>query len=144
LRCAAPAFAMIRFREVRQLEVDREGFGHPVRLSDVETVDYLVGAIHQLALIAGGVIRSFAACVLLAAFNQQRSQFLNREKKFVPDLFLQHLTEQTTKRADVTTQRRFFQIAVVAYKLSQSRRLIAYFPEWFPFRHGLALQKQSS
>jgi hypothetical protein len=133
---------MIRFREVRQLEVDREGFGHPVRLSDVETVDYLVGPIHQLALIAGGVIRSFAVGVLLAAFNQQRSQFLNREKKFVPNLFLQHLTEQTTKRSDVTTQRRFFQIAIVAYKLSQSRRLIAYFPEWFTSAHALVLHKK--
>jgi hypothetical protein len=138
LTCAAPALAMICFREVRQLEIDREGFGHPVRLSNVQTVDYLVRSIHQLAFIA--FLRTFVRRVQLAAFNQQRSQFLDREKKFVADLFLEHLTEQTAKRANVTTQRRFFQIAVVAYKLSQSRRLIAYFPEWFPFRHALDLQ----
>src|SRR6266852_308810 len=115
---------MICLREVRQLEIDGESFGHPMRLSNVEAVDYSVRAIHQLAFIAALFLRSFAPCMLLAAFNQQRSQFLNCYKEFVANLFLQHLSEQSAKRADITTQRRFLQIAVVTYKLSQPRCLI--------------------
>ncbi len=60
---------MICLSEVRQLEVDRESFGHPMRLSNVETVDYSVRAIHQLVFVAGFFLRSFAPCVLLTAFN---------------------------------------------------------------------------
>jgi len=107
-----------------------------MRLSNVETVDYPVRAIHQLVFIAGVFLRNFAPCVLLTAFDKQRSQFLNRCKEFVSNLFFQHLSEQTAKRADITTQRRFFKIAVVADELSQPRCLIVNFPEWFPSRHA--------
>src|SRR5260221_3450284 len=101
-----------------------------MRLGNVETVDYSVRAIHQLTFIAGVFVRSFAPCMLLATFNQQRSQFLNRYEEIVSNLFLQHLSEQPAKRAHITTQRCFLEIAVVAYQLSQPRRLIVYFPEW--------------
>lgn len=87
MRCAAPAFAMIRLGEVRQLELDGESLCHPTRLSSVETVNYSVRAIHQLVFIAGIFLRSFAPPVLLTTFNQQRSQFLNRRIEFVSNLF---------------------------------------------------------
>jgi hypothetical protein len=140
LRRTAPAFAMICLCEVRQLEIDRKSLRHPMRLSNVETVDYSVRAIHQLVFVAGLFLRSFAPCMLLTAFNQQRSQFLNRYKEFVSNLFFQHLSEQTAKRANITTQRRFLQIAVVTYKLSQPRCLIVNFPEWFPSPHAFIPQ----
>jgi hypothetical protein len=69
LRCAAPPFAMIRLREVRQLEIDGESFCHPMRLSNVEAVDYSVRAIHQLVFIADRLLRSFVPRVLLTAFD---------------------------------------------------------------------------
>jgi hypothetical protein len=69
LRRTAPAFAMICLREVRQLEVDGESFGHPMSLINVETVDYSVRAIHQQVFGAGLFLRSFAPCVLLTAVN---------------------------------------------------------------------------
>jgi len=140
LRRAAPAFAMICLREVRQLEVDGESFGHPMSLINVETVDYSVRAIHQLVFIAGVFLRSFAPSMMLTPFNQQRSQFLNRDEEFVANLFFQHLSEQTTKRADITTQRRFLQIAGVADKLGQPRGLIFNFPQWFPSPHAFIPQ----
>jgi hypothetical protein len=40
LRRAAPSFAMICLGEVGQLEVDGESFGHPMRVTDIETADY--------------------------------------------------------------------------------------------------------
>src|SRR5258708_31938680 len=131
---------MICLGEVRQLKVDGESFGHPMRLSNVETVDYPVRAIHQLVFIAGLFLKSFAPRVLLTAFDKQRSQLLDRCKEFVSNLFFQHLSEQTAKRADITTQRRFLQIPVLADKLSQPRCLIVNFPEWFPSRHAFVPQ----
>jgi hypothetical protein len=55
-------------------------------------------------------------------------------------LFFQHLSEQTAKRADITTQRRFLQIGGVADKLSQPRCLIVDCPEWFPSPHAFIPQ----
>jgi hypothetical protein len=69
LRCAAPAFAMICLCEVRQLEVDGESFGHPMRLINVETVDYSVRSIHQLVFIGEPFLRSFVPRMLLTAFD---------------------------------------------------------------------------
>src|SRR5882672_5167697 len=133
---------MICLRQVRQLEVNRESLRHPMRLRNVETVDYSVRAIHQPAFIGEPFLRSFVPRVQLTPFNQQRSQFLNRHEEIVSNLFLQHLSEQTAKRANITTQRRFLQIAVVTYKLSQPRCLIVNFPEWFPSPHALVLHKK--
>src|SRR5258708_19671551 len=82
--------------------------------------------------------------MLLTTFNQQRSQFLNRYKEFASNLLLQHLSEQPAKRAHITTQRCFLEIAVVAYQLSQPRRLIVYFPEWFSSPHAFIPQLRKS
>ena len=69
LRRAAPAFAMICLSEVRQLEVDGESLCHSVRVNNVETVDYPLGAIHQLVFIDGLFVRSLAPRPRLAVFD---------------------------------------------------------------------------
>jgi hypothetical protein len=135
LRGAAPTFAMISLSQVRQLEVDGESLRHPVRLIDVETVDYAVRAIRQLVFMAGVFLRSLAPCVQFTAFDKQRSQFLNRYEEFVSNLFFQHLSEQTAQRTHIATQRRLLQIVGVADQLSQPRGLIVNFPESFPSLH---------
>jgi hypothetical protein len=115
-----------------------------MRLSNVETVDDSVRAIHQMVFSAGLFLGSFATSVLLTPFDQQRSQLLNRYEEFVSNLFFQHLSKQTTKRADITPQRRFLQIAVVTDKLSQPRCLIVNLPEWFPSPHVSFLGSRKS
>src|SRR5258706_148090 len=42
LRRSPPAFAMIRFRKVRQFKVDGECFCHPVRFNNSQATDYLL------------------------------------------------------------------------------------------------------
>jgi hypothetical protein len=123
---------MIRLRKVRQLEVDGEGFRHPMGLNEVETIDYGLRAIHQLLFIGNFFVRDSALGAQLAVFDEQQSQLLNRREELVSHLFLEYFTEQPTERSNIATQWCFLQISGVACQFSQPRCLIVDFPERFP------------
>jgi hypothetical protein len=122
---------VVRLGEVGQLEIDREGFGQPVRLGDVQAFDDILGAGHQVAvfrrLTLPGVRRVFGA--RLAVFAGQAAQQFDAVKEFLPGLLPERLPEQLSERAHVAPQRKLLQRRVAARQLGQPRRLILRLPQ---------------
>ena len=127
---AAAALAMIGFRQIRQLEISREGFRHLVGAGQVHLGDDLLRLEHEFG--RGSLLR--AAAHGLAMLDQQSAQFFDRFEQFLPDLLDQHLPEHCAQRAHIPAQWIIFRGFVGARgQFRQTRLLVVGLPQQFGF-----------
>src|SRR5205085_6042369 len=126
LRCAvvdlgraSSSLSVIRLREVRQLEVDRESLREVISIRERHAADERLGLRHQRLLPVG-----VAVARGLALPGREVAQGLFRVEDADARLLLQDLAEQAPERAHVALQRRDLLLARVRGQLREPRALV--------------------
>ena len=111
----ATTLAVVRFRQVDELEVEREGATQALGLLHRHGADVEHGELHQILGVAALAFR-----LQLPAANRGLAQLFHFFVQRVSGLLAEHTPQQLAEGAHVTAQRRFLQVAGARFKLSQA------------------------
>ena len=105
MRRAPPPLAMVRLRQVGQLEINGKRFSQAVSIFDRKAANDLARLEHKLLRLR--IVWGISGR-RLAVLDQQPTQLLDCLEKLRSFLFDQHAPEQDAQRTDIPAERRFF------------------------------------
>src|SRR5262245_6031254 len=112
---------MVGLSQIRQLEIQRESFCQSSRIPGRDVFD-------DGPCLESGTIGS--------AGDGKLAQGLHVFKERASFLFLDHISQESSERSNISTQRRFFEFRFGSEKFLKAFTLVRDAPEWLIIRHG--------